>query len=298
MYKLKDWVDTSKLPWKKLVLKPNLIPIIEQNLDKLDRECWRGLSKNPYAIYILEKNLDKVFWAELSSNPNGISILEKYPDKVHLPWLLKNKDATHMIEQNIDMYMDKIDYACLSAITSIPFLDNVHIRILEHHIYKLDYMGWTRLSENPLAIPILEKYPGKMHDICWLNLSSIPNPSIIPIIEKNIDKLTLCCWMRLSANPCAIPILEKHIDKIDWFNLSRNPNAFHILEKYPEKIDWQSIDWDNLSTNHTIFELDYNALEERCNIYKEELMQVALHPSRIEKYLEQGIAIEDLDNYI
>ena len=55
---------------------------------------------------------------------------------------------------------------------------------------------------------------------------------------------------------------------------------------------------DNLSTNHTIFELDYNALEERCNIYKEELMQVALHPSRIEKYLEQGIAIEDLDNYI
>ena len=298
MYKLKEWVDTKKLPWKKLVLQQNAIPMIEQNLDKLDRECWRGLSKNPYAIHILEKNLDKVFWAELSMNPNALPILEKYPDKVHLPSLLKNRNAIHMIEKNLDMYMDKIDIACLSAIVSNPVLDNVHIRILEHHINKIDYMGWTRLTENPMAIPILEKYPNKIHVLSLLNLSSIPTPRMIPIIEKNIDKLTLSCWMRLSANPCAIPILEKNLDKINWFSLSRNPNAFHILEKYPEKIDWQSIDWDDLSTNHAIFELDYDAIRDRCSVYKEELMQVALHPSRIEQYLAQGISIEQLDNYI
>ena len=31
--------------------------------------------------------------------------------------------------------------------------------------------------------------------------------------------------------------------------------------------------------------------------FKEELMQVALHPSRIENYLAQGISIDELDNY-
>lgn len=298
MYKLKDWVDTSKLPWEKLVLKQNAIPIIEQNLDKLDRECWRGLSKNPNAIHILEKNLDKVFWAELSSNPNAISILEKYPDKVHLPSLLKNRNAIHMIEKNLDMYMDKINNACISSITSIPFLDSVHIRIIEHHIDKLDSHCWRCLSENPLAIPILEKYSHKLDHISLMGISSIPNPYIIPIIEKNIDKLTLVCWLYLSENPCAISILERNLDKINWHALSRNPNAFHILEKYPEKIDWKNIDFDALSINHPIFELDYDSIRYRCSVYKEELFEIALHPSRIEKYIEQGITIGELDKYI
>jgi len=39
-------------------------------------------------------------------------------------------------------------------------------------------------------------------------------------------------------------------------------------------------------------------MKKRCSIYKEELIQVALHPSRIEKYLDQGINLADLDNYI
>ena len=54
----------------------------------------------------------------------------------------------------------------------------------------------------------------------------------------------------------------------------------------------------NLSENKSIFEFDYNALKERCSTYKEELIQVALHPSRIQKLLEQGISFEELDNYI
>ena len=299
MYKLKDWVDTSKLPWEKIVGKTNAIPVIEQNLDKLHRECWRGLSQNPYAIHILEKNLDKVFWAELSSNPNAIYILEKYPDKVHLPWLLENKNAIHIIEQNLDIFIDKIDNTCISSIAKLPFLGDIHIRILEHNIDKITYSNWTYLSENPLALPLLEKYPHKLHDMCWLNLSRINNPSVIPILEKNIDKLTSRnSWLFLSENPCAIPILEKNLDKINWYTLSRNPNAFHILEKYPEKIHWDEIDWNSIFINHPLCCIDYHAIRDRCYIYKEELIEIALHPSRIEQYLEQGISIGELDNYI
>jgi len=45
------------------------------------------------------------------------------------------------------------------------------------------------------------------------------------------------------------------------------------------------INWYLLSRNPSIFELDYEALEKRCNIYKEELIKKALHPSVIIRYL-------------
>jgi hypothetical protein len=53
-----------------------------------------------------------------------------------------------------------------------------------------------------------------------------------------------------------------------------------------------------LSGNPSIFELDYNALKKKCAVYKEELIQVALHPSKIQKLLDLGIELEDLDDYI
>ena len=63
----------------------------------------------------------------------------------------------------------------------------------------------------------------------------------------------------------------------------------HLFENNKDKIYWDRI-WEY---SH-IFELDYKELTKRCAIYKEELIQVALHPSRIEKYLEQGISFEEL----
>jgi hypothetical protein len=81
-------------------------------------------------------------------------------------------------------------------------------------------------------------------------------------------------------------------NEIDW-DLSQHPNAIQYLEQNLDKNDWEM-----LSTNPSIFELDYNAIKVRCCIYKEELMMKALHPSRIAGYLEIGMEMEDLDNYI
>jgi hypothetical protein len=97
----------------------------------------------------------------------------------------------------------------------------------------------------------------------------------------------------LSRNPNAIHLLEQQPEKIVWSSLSRNPNAIHLLEKNPNEIDW----WQ-LSQNPSIFELDYNAIKERCSVYKWELLEVAFHPSRIEKYIEMGINMGELGNYI
>ena len=92
--------------------------------------------------------------------------------------------------------------------------------------------------------------------------------------------MDLIDWHRLSHNPNAMMLLEKNMDKIDWFGLSHNPNAMMLLEKNMDKINWFG-----LSKNPSIFELDYEALEKRCNIYKEELMKKALHPSVMMRYL-------------
>jgi hypothetical protein len=53
--------------WYYLSCNPKAIPILENNLDKVN---WRSLSWNPNAIPILEQNLDNVDWDMLSSNPN------------------------------------------------------------------------------------------------------------------------------------------------------------------------------------------------------------------------------------
>ena len=116
------------------------------------------------------------------------------------------------------------------------------------------------------------------------------NPNAIHLLEKNSDKIN---WDYLSTNPNAIHLLEKNPGNIDWFWLSSNPNAIHLLEANPDKIHWIK-----LSCNPSIFELDYEALNERCLIYKEELIQKSFHPSRIQKYLDMGISIDELDNCI
>jgi hypothetical protein len=71
-----------------------------------------------------------------------------------------------------------------------------------------------------------------------------------------------------------------------------NPNAISLLEKNQDKINWV---W--LSSNPNIFELDYEKLDDRMNIYKEELMMVVFHPTRFCRYLDIGYDILD-DSYI
>jgi hypothetical protein len=49
----------------------------------------------------------------------------------------------------------------------------------------------------------------------------------------------------------------------------------------------------------SMLDYDYEKIKTRCNIYKEELIQKTMHPSRIQKYLfDIGISIDELDNHL
>ena len=85
--KLLNWVPLENLNWYGLSKNPNAIHLLEKNPDKIR---WNWLSQNPNAIHLLEKNPDKINWNCLSQNPNATHLLEKNLDKIHWGWLSKN----------------------------------------------------------------------------------------------------------------------------------------------------------------------------------------------------------------
>jgi hypothetical protein len=192
-----------------------------------------------------------------------------------------------------------------------------------------DKISWSLLSENPNAISLLEQNRNRIN---WYNLSANPsaislleqnldkidwgvlsgNPAAMAILEQNQDKID---WEILSANPNAIYLLERNINKIDWCNLSGNPNAISLLERNPDKINWFVLTqnpnmgplldlfehcsvnaiwyWRFLSQNPNIFEPDYQEMsKDRTKIIYQELMERALHPLRVLKWIECGFEFE------
>jgi len=288
-----DWYMLSANPSSKAleIIEENIIN--EQNqintattvFQKLQIQCervyseypafWRLLATNtnPKAIEIIEKYYSKLtpfcidsecidFWCDLSRNSNAVHLLEKYPRYIDWRSILKNPKAVHLIEQNLD---------------------------------KIDEDDWPLLSGNPGAVHIFEnpEYLDKIDD--WSYLSQNPEPKAIQILEKNLDKVV---WESFSKNPSAISILlqilkeEKEVKKKRENNESVNKQDY----KYYDYFD--KIDFSRLSLNPAIFELDTQGLKERCDVYRKELIEKAMHPHRMIALLDQeGIDLEDLEDY-
>jgi len=77
--------------------------------------------------------------------------------------------------------------------------------------------------------------------------------------------------------------LEKNLNKINWWELSTNPNAIPLLEKNMDKINWR-----NLYNNPSIFVYDYQAIAERCGIFKKDLMKNRFHPRHLDRFEHWG----------
>ena len=307
LYKLKAWIDPERIMWWNLVTRENAIPFIEKHIDILNNDCLEKLSRNPFAVDMLKNHPDKIKWNEFVNNPNAMHVIDAHFDiciKSINPYgkmnLLRHPNFVHIVNTHMDKIIDKL--LCNSCMYVLVKSTNpIYIDLLEKFMKKYPEKKITNflndLCENPAAIHIIKQNLHELSNLAWQALAK--NPNAIPIIQENLHKLNESGWRYLSKNPNAIPVLEKNIDKINWYNLSENPNGIHILEKYPEKIAcYLFFDYENFSVNAPIFEIDYDAIRKRCNIYKEELMQIALHPSRIEYYLAQGISVEDLDKYI
>jgi hypothetical protein len=254
----------DKINWKGFSSNPNpkMIPLLETYLEKkyvhAESLDWYNLSKNPYAISILEKHLDKVNWDGLSLNPNAISIIEQHLDKANRYKLClnPNPDILSLLERN---------------------LDNV---------------DWKELCSNPNAIPLIERHLDMLTNDHWYVLCS--NPNAVPLLERNVEKLNHpSYWRELSSNPNAVPLLEKHFDKINWHRFSKNPNAVHVLKQNLDKISRMGLAF-NPNIVPVLGRLYTKKMRENCKAFAEELTAYVFHPARLARICEAyGLELEE-----
>ena len=140
----------------------------------------------------------------------------------------------------------------------------------------------------------IEKKPDKPWN--WRNISINPNLTI-KFLEKNPDKPWN--WYDISYNPnLTMETIEKYPDKpLDWGGISYNPNlTMETIEKYPDK-PW---DWGGISIAKFNKEKQDYLLHKHCEYVKlhlsEDLAMISNHPLQVEKYLNMGYEIEELDN--
>jgi hypothetical protein len=299
--------NLDKINWDNLSSNPNAIKILEQNLNKI---CWDELSKNPNAIHLLEKNIDKIYWPYLSKNPNAIHLLESNPDKINWYQLSQNPNAIHLLEKNLDK-LDSIHWYELSQNPNA-------ISIIEKN---LDKVSWEGLSVNPNAIHILES---NLDKVDWgkithnLNAGDMINNYLnyfknLEDINDDESQKYFDIISTISINPTLISLIKKQMPGINYKFLAMNEKGLDLLQDYMIENDnfynrvlASIIRVPNLTilyelpNNISLFDLNYNEMtKKRTAIIYHELIEKALHPNRIEKFLdyhlEQGYKIEDFD---
>ncbi len=237
-----------------------LMDLLKKNTDKIN---WYNLSANPTAIDIITENLDKVDWIMLSTNPNAISILRQNMDKFFCPHFIYNENIIYLLTDDI------------KTITWTEIhnkLDDLHDK------YKLDkrrFINNFSHSNNKYILNLLDKKPDEIN---WCILCEANQDNAEFLIKKYIDKIPFGC---LCYSKFAIEYIEENIGKYDnpnyWENLSVNPDALNILEKNQDKINYFTF----YALNEGIFEYDYDFIYQRTNVYKKELLEKVLNPTRL-----------------
>lgn len=277
---LVSWISPTILSYLMLHFNTNALDYLEEKNIYMASSI---LCANPSAIKYLYRDpslLKQGIWFK-NKNPAIIPLIENC-EYIDSPWvqeqLLENPNALHLVKSH---YMKHNLYNFCKNTNPLA------IDLMEYYLDNADTVSeviWDAIGKNPSALRLIQKYFDKMS---WRSLSE--NPAAIHILLKNQDEIR---WSAFSKNthPLAIEHIEKNLDNVDWISLNMNPAAIDILKRNPDKIVGY---W--LSCNPAIFEYDYVKMaRERIDILREELMSVALHPSKISAWMKQGLTLSDL----
>jgi hypothetical protein len=274
---LLDWIPFDKLSKYKFYLNPNALDYIEtHNISKM----WPLLSMNPSAVRYLYQDpqlINTGSWF-VNENPNVIPFLKKYQYK-DCQWVQEKMLANPATLELVNHLFLYTTHSNLCKNTN-----PLAIELIESTIDQLSKDAWDALSANPAAIHLIEK---NMHKVNWTYLSL--NPSAVHLLMQHPDRIS---WLQFSknTNPLAIEYMKKHLDKVNWHLLSANPSAIELLEQNKDKISWY---W--FSGNPAIFEYKYASMaKERTETIRDELISIALHPSRVCAWMKEGMLLSDM----
>ena len=162
-------------------------------------EYLTGLSSNPNAIKILEKNPDIIDYSRLSANPNAIKILnkilDKHPDNINYDNLFLNPNGSKLLRSEYKPTEQlKIKKICRS--------NDIEA------IKKLKNPDWDELYSNPVAIDLIHKKVNK--ETLSIPQKIFENPNIF-ITDKEL-KSKLKKWRNNpKINPYTDEIIEVSI---------------------------------------------------------------------------------------
>ena len=234
------------------------------------------ISSNPHpgAIQFLESNPQYMNWAFLSSNPFAMSLLRANPHKIHRDMINLNPNALDLITpSNVNWFWLSRNPALFSIFAQN---DDEILKYVDTH----ELIKNKSLAAYGFILRNINYFLPNYYDLIANN----------PFAFKfSLHHEPVLNWILLSENPEAVDTLITQPDRIYWPNFCKNPAAIHHIQSNTDKITpsiWQ---------NPGIFELDYQAMAiQRTGILLEELMKTALHPSRIEYWLMNGLDIDDL----
>jgi len=300
-YKLRDWIPRRKLTFVLdfLSLNPNALDFLSlpenkkyinysklcentnsRAIELLKEEIrinpdnpdinWDALSKNPYAIDILDTHRNKIKMRIFSSNtnPKAIQIIKELrllargnasssSSDNNIDWVnMSANTSTEAIEfLSLPENYNKIEWDIFSANTNPKAIEMLITKESEefdlevrefNRLKPYEKISWKELSKNPEAISLLEK---KWEDEKELMRNDRREYNKLKKIGYIID------WTALSVNVKAIDLLRRKIDeenklskakydkledieKINWWVLSANPKAIQLLEANRDKINW------------------------------------------------------------
>ena len=239
------------------------------------------ISSNPHpgAIQFLEKNPEYINWTYISANPYAMDLIQANPFKISLDMLNLNPCALEYItETNVNWYW----FSSNPALFESNFVNDTLIlnNLFRSQIIKNKSMDAYRfISRNILQFGHRQYWDLIAHNPYAFKYTYAYEPEIVFNLNYTI----------LSENPEAIEVLSNYPEKIYWPNFCKNPADIDFIQCNTDKITpsiWQ---------NPGIFELDYQVMSiQRTAILLEELIAKSLHPSRIEYWLMNGMAIDDL----
>jgi len=197
MYKLRDWVDETRLTH---LAENNRAGEYLENHEYLIDNMWIYLNED--AMHIIEKRIQYDNSKFINHNKNAVNFL---------------RNNRKYIRYYILCYYEH----------GIEFVDEL-IRNNE-----LDKIDWGALSRNPAAMHILNN-PKYYEFINWGDI--VYNKNAGELVKNNLHMVEEC-WNIICEQPHLMNIIEENMDKIDWNTLSRNHNANHILEQHMDKIN-------------------------------------------------------------
>lgn len=245
IYKLRDWIDKTLLPYYYLSLNPLAIDYLKENPNMID---WSTLSLNTNAAELLlnPKNRKRIDWCSLSRNDNDeiVSFLLRTENRIYINWTSlsrnENDKAIDFITRpenikNINWY----NFNENNNPKVIEFLIKPEYRkhiIIDYFFRKKEAAPFILLNMN--LFNINDNDNNQKYKYLCMNT----NPLLLNLFKENFEKLD---WYYISQNPLLMDIIkemdeEEYMNKIDWSSISYNPDkrAIDFLFRYPLKIQW------------------------------------------------------------